>query len=419
MKRFLILGLVFLLLGSALFADDAKVMPGRLGRFYFAPSFSFAPGAYDSDGNYESFDDGSVKVLNMGFALEYGIIDWLTFAIQWAPGWTVWSDIEAASGFKDSNTNGVADIFLGAKFQIIGANAPVKTEMFRLAVAPGLAIPLPGPDFEEEFKNVREGKKATLGSMDKHVLGAGGRFYFDWNINKKFFINLYNETLFYPIKNDLNKHSPNLAGLKAQMLGMAAAVGPGMGIAEFLSNFPPGTTVESLMGTSIPDGYGGTIVVTPAFIESIMAAGTAEALRLAQGFVDNVKGEVDYKYRLTFEIEPVFSSMVADGIIFTAGLPVNYVFSPAYEYTVKGLAPIAAFAGQFAPNLASEKAILETARLVGNDAHILSLKPNVSLFLLKTPLPLEFKFQYNAPIYGQNVNATHTMALQVRAYFKI
>jgi hypothetical protein len=43
-------------------------MPKRVGRFYFAPSFSFAPGEFDTDGKYQSFD-GTVKVLNLGFAL--------------------------------------------------------------------------------------------------------------------------------------------------------------------------------------------------------------------------------------------------------------------------------------------------------------------------------------------------------------
>ena len=69
MKKVLVLSMALVLLGSALFADDAKVMPARVGRLYLAPTFSFAPGEYDSDGDYQGFN-GNVNVFNLGFALE-------------------------------------------------------------------------------------------------------------------------------------------------------------------------------------------------------------------------------------------------------------------------------------------------------------------------------------------------------------
>ena len=52
-------------------------------------------------------------------------------------------------------------------------------------------------------------------------------------------------------------------------------------------------------------------------------------------------------------------------------------------------------------------------------SHFISLNPNVSVFFMKIFLPLEFKFSYSIPIYGQSAQATNTMAFQIRAYFKI
>jgi len=370
MKKCIILGLALLVLGTALFADDAKVMPARVGRFYLAPNFSFASGGFDEDGKLQKFDDGSIKIFNLGFALEYGVNDWITAAVQWAPGWTPWSDLEARSGFKDSNVNGVADLFVGAKLQIIGEKAPVQNNMFRIAVAPGVIIPLPGPDFEEQFENAMAGKKATVANMDKHTLGVGGRLYFDWVINDKFFINLFNETIIFPLKKDLNDTGPNLAGFKGGLLG----------------------TVNTLAGPT--------------------------AMAAVKKYTDKLEGEVDYKYQLTFELEPQFSTSIADGLIFSAGLPFNYVYNPAAAYSFTGLKDLVDFASGMGIPL-TEEAVIEQGGFAGAESHFLSLRPNVSLFLLKTPLPLEFKFQYGLPLYGKNTQATNTVIFQVKAYFQI
>jgi len=384
MRKLIALSLLVLAFGSFAFADDAKVMPMMVGRVYLAPTYSFALGGYDKNGTYRSFDgyavddeerlpssynsvrDGSVKVFNLGFALEYGIIHWLTLAFQWAPGWTIWSDIDAVTGRENTNSNGVADLFVGLKVQILGEKAPVATSKFRFAVAPGAVVPFPGPDFEDEVANLSRGEAATFASMDKHVFSTGARFYFDWLINDRFFINFYNETLFYPVKQDLNKDGPNLAALKGRILQTVAAA----------------------------QGAPGVAAVKP--------------------LVDQVEGEVNYKYKLTFEIEPSYTMPIASGVSMTFGLPINYIFVPAYEYSVDGLAVLAQAIGQ------SEEALLQQGGLVGKDSHTLSLKPNVSMFLTKTPMPLEFKLQYLAPVWGQNVSAArHNLTLQIKVYFAL
>lgn len=346
MKKFLLFGLALLILGSALFADDAKVMPGRLGRFYLAPTFITINKAYDDEGSREDLD-AAINMFNLGAALEYGIIDWITGALQWAPGINVWSKVDVDSG--DAKLFDVGDLFLGFKVQLFGASAPVKAEKIRFALAPGVKIPMPGPDFKKEAKNMGEGKAFTGGTLDNHSLGVGARAYFDFIINDKFFINLYNETLFYPIKKDIKK-----AGVKEYM------------------------TLEGVNAAIAPAG-------------------------------SSVKGEVDYGYELTFELEPVFSTPVAEGMLFTAGLPVNYKTTPGAKYSFSGSGP-AGDAG-----VTNMKGLLPD----GDQTHSLTLTPNAAMFFYGWPLPMEFKLSYTAPLWGQNTSAGHVIGFQVRLYFKI
>jgi hypothetical protein len=323
MKKLMALGILGLLCGSLfVFAEDAKVMPARMGRVYLAPSFSFANKAWDKDSEKQDSTDGkgAIKMFNLGFAVEYGIIDWITGAIQWAPGWNVWSDVDIAG--SDANLKGVGDIFLGAKIQIIGTDAPVKNESFRLALGPGVKIPLPGPDFTEEAANAGANQSFTAGKIDRHTFGFGARTYFDYVINEMFSVNAYNEFIYYPLKVKAKKDSLD-----------------------------------------------------------ILRAGIAPDADVAYGF------------DLTFELEPHFDKSLGKGILFHAGLPVNYKFQP--DIKVDG-------------NKSDD-----------TKTQALSLKPNASIFLTQLPLPLQFQFAYTVPLWGQNANATNSMVLQIRAYFKI
>ncbi|MCL2805175.1 MAG: hypothetical protein FWD26_04475 [Treponema sp.] len=356
MKKLVIIGLVLLFLAPALFAEDAKVMPSLVGRLTIAPNFTFATGAFNNNGEFVEFASGdSIKVFNLGFALEFGIISWITAAVQWAPGWTIWSDVKPAFPLPvpgNVNTNGVADLFIGAKFQIIGETAPVKNNMIRLALAPGVLIPLPGPDFEEEAVKIGLAQDATISNMDKHAFAVGGRFFFDFVFNKMFFINLFNETIVYPIGVDLKK--TGLTGL--QSYGTRAA---------------------------------------------IAGAGGATAIDI----------DVNYGYKLTFEVEPVFSAPIGGGIILTAGVPVRYVYSPAPTHSVS-----------VTHTNSVTKAALEAAAETALDAaavgvQTLNINPNIAFFFTRTPLPLEFKFQYNIPVWGMNEFARHTAMFQIKAFF--
>ncbi|MDR2210962.1 MAG: hypothetical protein LBO65_05760 [Spirochaetaceae bacterium] len=378
MKKFCVLTALILVLGAAAFADDAKVMPMMVGRVYVAPTYSFALGSYDAGANYDSFDDTpGLQLFNLSFALEYGVIDWITAAVQWAPGWTPWSNADnlaasnqsiktlAAASGKDPEAivNGVADLFVGAKIQILGEKAPVKSSQFRLALGPGVVVPLPGPDFDEEVDNLLKGDTMTINKLDNHVFAAGARLYFDYIINEHFFINLYNETLFYPLKQDLNKDGPNLAMAKE---GLAA----------------------NLAGPF------------PALVPEL----------------DKIEGEVNYKYRLTFEVEPAYTTSIAPGISVTASLPINYRFIPPYDYSVDVPATLSASPAAGGVNKALAAAGLDE----GVPQHSLNLKPTVAFFFTKTPTPLEFELYYDVPVLGKNIAAArHSLTLMAKIYFAL
>ena len=277
MKRFLIFGLALMLIGAALFADDAKVMPARVGRLYIAPSFVMGNKAFDSDGDrVDTHID--MKFLNLGAALEFGLAKWVTAALQWTPGINVWSKFDTPTGAK-IELKGMGDLFAGAKLQIMGSEAPVQTDAFRLAFAPGVKIPLPGPDYKKQAENMAAGKSFTPNNLDHHVLGAGLRSYFDILFGKSFFLNLYNEFIYYPVKGKFEK-----AGLE-QYVGYATANG-----------------LLASLGSS-------------------------------------VEGEVNYGYDLTFELEPAFTFNLSPKVQFNAGLPVNYKIVPGVKYSFTGTGP--------------------------------------------------------------------------------
>jgi len=269
----MIFGVVFLLLGSALFAEHARVMPARVGRFYVVPTFISFDQRFTEGGSRTAVGETTpyvppTRMFNMGFALEYGINSWITGAVQWTPGINLWSDVDRVAAPMAVNpsgsgvVSGMGDIFLGAKVQIIGPQAPVASDTFRLAFGPGLKIPLSSPDFTDELAR----GTPNVARLDNHVLGLGLRSYFDVVVNEFFYINFYNEFIFYPTRGSFGDLG----------LGQAAMVAAG---------------------------------------------------------VPNVN--VNFGYDLTFEIEPTFTHrFTASNIALEIGLPFTYYFSPGY--TVSG-----------------------------------------------------------------------------------
>lgn len=195
--------IVFLLLFAvalATFADDALVLPKGVIRTYITGAFAFATSGWDENGDKQDLDPMNYRFINVGAAVEFGVTDWISAAVQWAPGWNIWTSFYDASAPADKATvNGPADIFAGAKIQVIGENAPVANDMIRLAFAPGVKIPLPAPDWQEQLTNQAAGDKWILMTPDKHTLGVGARAYFDYVVNEMFYINLYGEFIYFPM----------------------------------------------------------------------------------------------------------------------------------------------------------------------------------------------------------------------------
>ena len=361
MKKVLIFCMAFLLLVPALFADDAKVMPVRVGRLYLAPSFIFGDQAFDNKGNLKSAN--SLSMFNLGVVLEYGVISWISAAIQWAPGINIWSEVDAGLPV-DTVINDMGDLFVGAKIQVMGSQAPIRTDDYRLAFAPGIKIPMPGPDFKKEMDE----DPMTVAKIDNHVLGLGLRTYFDYIINDKFFINFYNEIIYYPMPGKIKNHSPQAYG---------ATLGMDSGNAN-VNEMAPGT-----------------------------------------GNLFDYSNKVDYGYDLTFEVEGVYSHNIAENTPLSLSLALNYQTSPGakFDYSYNKNHPILQHpvAGpQFQEGIDSVNAILDSKQ-----SQLITIKPSVSLFFMDWGLPTEFKLTYFAPVWGMNEGANHTINFQVRAYFRI
>ena len=355
MKRISIFLLALLLLAPAVFAEDALVMPARVGRFYLAPSFITGGQSFDGNGNRQSAP--AFTALNLGAALEFGITNWITGAVQWAPGINVWSSIDTTLPGSTSSVRlfDVGDLFVGAKMQILGPVGPIQNEDFRLAFAPGVKIPLPGPDFSEQARNAEAGNPVTPATLDNHVFGIGLRSYFDIVFSENFFLNFYNEVLFHPVRGDIRDAS-------------FAAFSVANGIDQ---------------------------INNPA--------------------VASYSNDVDYGFELTFEIEPVFTTRIAPGTVLRLGLPINYKTTQGtrFDFYYNETALLGIPGGDIL--LANIKAL----EAQGNQTHLLTVAPSAAIFFQTWSLPMEFKLTHITPIWGQNASANHILSFQIRMYFRI
>ena len=193
MKKLLVL-LILISFTGGVFADDALVMPRGVIRAYFVGSYGMTDSAYDADGEEQDSDaTGETKFFNQGYALELGVTDSVTAALQWVPGHNLYSDVEE---MEDVELSGAYDLFAGAKIQILGDHGFVKNDQFRFSMAPGLRIPLDSYDAEEEFENRMDGDSYRASGVSNESLGIGSRFYFDYIVNENFFLNLYSEMIY-------------------------------------------------------------------------------------------------------------------------------------------------------------------------------------------------------------------------------
>jgi hypothetical protein len=332
MKKILI-GALLLVLAGAVFADDALVLPKGVLRVYLTGAYAFFNQAFDVDG--EKADPAgydALSAINLGGAIEFGVIDWISAAVQWAPGWNVWSATEngvivfPGLDYANLTANGPYNVFAGAKVQIVGPDAPVESERFRFAAATGVKIPVNtgDPDYwSDQFTAGTGGDEWAGVYPDKPLWGLGARGYFDVVLNDMFYVNLYSEFIYYV-----------------------------------------GTVKREALGVS--DWAAVNLLFQP-------------------------NSDVSVGYDLTVEAEPHFQTTFGNGIRLGVGVPVTFSLSPELKY--------------------------DGTAQADTDYYLLSISPNVSLFLTKFVLPLEFKLGYTLPLMGKNANAMNTVVLQIKAYY--
>lgn len=182
------------------FADDAVTLPKGVLRIYQTTAYASGDQEFDADG--DKVDGTELKALNLGAAIEYGVTDWISAGIQWAPGINVWSTYDFTSIPGDWTVNGISDIKVGAKVQIIGEKAPVQVQNIRLSVTPGVKIPLPGTDWEKQAENLAAGDSTVFADPAKHAFAFGSQLSFDYVISDAIFLNLFGEFMKYLPRKD-------------------------------------------------------------------------------------------------------------------------------------------------------------------------------------------------------------------------
>ncbi|MDR2052613.1 MAG: hypothetical protein LBP80_04285 [Treponema sp.] len=375
MKKSISIALVLLMTGAAaLFADSADLLPAGVFRFRVIPLFNFANGSFDDDGAYHEYKEGegASKMYATGLSLEYGILNWLSLAAQWTPGWVAWSDVDMNLGNDSTvNANGVSDLFAGVAVQIVGQQAPVKNELFRFTLAPGAKIPFPGADALDEYEKWKKGEAVTAANPDKHAFGVGGRAYLDFIpgiLDKHLVFNLYGEFIGYPLKSKVKNYS----------------VAPILTQAQTLQAYYSTNEGQQALGTAYATAGGDTsnTAALQAWAANYIYDQAAEAAEM----------DVSFGYDLTLEFEVSVSSIPLDRnqkLLFAAGLPFNYYYNPG-------------------PTIGSADPTKE---------YVFTIKPYASLFLTNLPLPIQLELGYHIPVFGANSAARHVAVLQAKFFF--
>jgi hypothetical protein len=426
MKKMMVMGLALFIGGLIIAgAEDARVLPAKIGRIYTVPTYAFAPGAFDADGSYYAYEakgtpkQGAIKAVNLGVALEYGIIDWVSFGLQWAPGINVWSDVDMQlpGGSKSTvNANDVYDLVIGGKILIVGDKAPVQNESMRFSVAPGVKIPLPGPKYNRQLNRSFKGKPVTAANMDFHSFAPGLKAYYDYQINENFIINAFGELGFYPIKGALADSGLTGAGV--------------LNTRTLQANI-----IEQL---SAPE-YASTLARYGVNAQQLRAD-----INNFTGNISQSDASVSYGFQYAFEVEPIFTTTLPKKVIFTTGIPMKYGFTGKAKYddvTVTQDFKTYIRDKVTAQNPSSPRYPSMTASAIGNavsgvlvgqtnktikdqldssigwDKQLFVVTPSISFFFLGWFVPVDFKVQYALPVWGQNQFALHSLSLIAKVYF--
>ena len=338
-------------------------------------------------------------MFNFAAALEFGFATWLTGAVQWVPGINIWSDVDTGNPLMSGRILDAGDVFFGAKVQILGKDGLVKNEKMRVAFAPGLKVPVAGPDYEEQDGRLSRLDSFTPKNLDNHAFALGFRAYYDLIINDKFFINFFNESMFYTQERSLKK-----AGYEPYKYY-----------------------------TGVPTIHAGL----EQLVAATVTAGVDSLVALSDDKIFYYGDKVKYGYELSFEVEPTYSSPLGP-ILFTASLPLKYKTTPGAKYDVSydyvkyraaidrldfvlntpALSAMAAPAEKLKEGIESLAQIADKLNAGEGQTHAFTMTPTVAVMFYKWKVPFEFAVKYTAPLAGERTLAGHSFVFLAKMFFK-
>jgi hypothetical protein len=143
---------------------------------------------FDDDGSRNRLDEGSgsARVVNLGLALEFGVIDWMTAGIGWIPGYNIWSRLDyqdppffPAQPGSLATYNGPMDIQVILRFRIVGSGGLVPSDWVGVSLGPAGVLPMPFPDWDKHREKWQDAERYVLYPPDKHHWGYGGVVFVD------------------------------------------------------------------------------------------------------------------------------------------------------------------------------------------------------------------------------------------------
>lgn len=402
MKKILLILLLAAMI-TPVFAEDAKVLPQGVGRFYLVPGYAWADEVWDDKGKTDDITLGSGEIdsasfANLAFALEYGVLPWMSAGVKWIPGWVYWSEFDS-DDIDDANANDLSDFEVGLKTQIVGPEAPVQSDVIRWVVTPGFFVPTAGPDWEDEAEAAADGDEFTAQAAANHALGFGAYTAVDYVVNDNFFVSLFAEGRFYQSKK-YEDVSLTTYSTKSQI---------------------DGTTSFEVSGT-----------------------GTAfDGATISDISVDGPSEQVNLGYDLNIELSPHFETEATPGVRVGASLPIDFRYTPGLSFvkdyeadanfdgaTTSGAPLLTALqgAGLSATEAEATAADLESgfedsvtdsaeAALEDTDSYTWTVTPGASVFFTAIPVPIEVTLDWAIPVAGTNAIKQSSISSQIRFYF--
>jgi hypothetical protein len=198
MNKRTVLIVVILMVACVLSAEDAQMLPAGTLQTSFTGTFSFASSQWNENWRLEDLGVFRYYAVNAGVAVEFGILNWLAVGLQWTPGFNIWSSFyQAPVPYDKATTIGPYDLYAAVKVQVLGSEALLPSETIRLTVSPLVKLPLFGRYFEDDYEKAVSDKIWMPGDPDRKALGVGGRAYFDYVLNRKLYLNLYGEFIYF------------------------------------------------------------------------------------------------------------------------------------------------------------------------------------------------------------------------------